>query len=79
MEKFFAFQNANIMKEIVSLKKILNNETVLQIHVRFMPRIGVVAYNFVNNNDRQDWLIDKKYSHCETENRALHGPWIRDS
>ena len=42
------------MKEIVSLKKILNNETVLQIYVRVMPWIGTDAYYFADNNDMLD-------------------------
>ena len=44
------------MKEIVSLKKILNNETVLQIHVRTMPRIGADADSFDDYNACDDKL-----------------------
>jgi hypothetical protein len=44
------------MKEIVSLKKILNYETVLQIHVCILPWIGIDAGNFDGNNACDDRL-----------------------
>jgi hypothetical protein len=62
------------MKEIVSLKKILNNETVLQIHVSFMPRNGIVACHFVNNNDSPNRFGDKKYREGKAANGALYEP-----
>jgi hypothetical protein len=44
------------MKEIVSLKKILNNETVLQIYVCVVPWIGIDAYCFNDSFDLHGWL-----------------------
>ena len=53
------------MKEIVSLKKFLNNETVLQIYVRFMPGIGIDAYIFDDSVDLHGGLQQQK--HCQRE------------
>lgn len=67
------------MKEIVSLKKNLNNETVLQIYVCFMPRIGIVAYRFNDSVDLLGGFQHKKHSQRETKNSSLYEPQLRDS
>jgi hypothetical protein len=64
------------MKEIVSLKKILNNETVLQIHVCIMPWIGVDADNFDDHSTRDDRLEQQKNRRRETANGALYEPQL---
>ena len=60
------------MKEIVSLKKILNNETVLQIYVCFMPGIGIDAYCFDDNNDLDDWGKLQQHHISQTEISPLY-------
>ena len=62
------------MKEIVSLKKILNNETVLQIHVRFMPGIGIDAYSFDDSADLHGRLKLQQQSVGKTKIGALYEP-----
>lgn len=54
------------MKEIVYLQKKYNNETILQIHVRLMPRFGIDAYSFTVYIDLDGWLKHQQQCQCET-------------
>ena len=62
------------MKEIVSLKKILNNETVLQIYVRVMLGISVDAYNFMLNHHLDGQFKQQQYGQSSAEISTLHEP-----
>ena len=60
------------MKDIVSLKKILNNETVLQIHVRIMPRFSIDAYSFDVDNDMDSRIKHQQQCLCKAKICTLH-------
>jgi len=54
------------------LKKIFLYETVLQIYVRFMPRIGIDADIIIRDNALVDRLEHPKYSHGKAKICSLH-------
>ena len=60
------------MKEIVYLQKIYQYETILQIHVRVVPRIGIDDDSFVDNNHLDGEFKHKKHRHSQAENGSLH-------